>query len=153
MGKISRTLVGGSYLLQISSRCILRPQPNGQDIQDTRWWFLPPANKQSVYSTAPAEWARYPGHSLVVLTPCKEAVGVFYGSSRMGKISRTLVGGSYLLQISSRCILRPQPNGQDIQDTRWWFLPPANKQSVYSTAPAEWARYPGHSLVVPTSCK
>ena len=100
---------------------------------------LLPVEKQSVYSTAPADWA-----------------------------TRHLLGESCPLQRSSRCILQPQPT--EPQDTCWgslalcreavgvfyspsrlshrtlvWgVLPSAEKQSVYSTAPADWAT--GHLL-------
>ena len=159
---------GGSFLLQICSRCILHPQLTGQ--QDSRW-------------------------EEGVLSFCRDAVGVFYIPSRPG--NRTLVGkrgffpsaemqsvystspvdratglslgrgGSFLLQRCSRCILHPQSTGQ--QDSRWeegvlsfcrdavgvfyipsrlgnrtlvgkrGFFPSAEMQSVYSTSPVDWA--------------
>ena len=99
----------GLTSLQISSRCILQPQPNGP--QDSRWrWeraYLS-AEKQSVYSKQP-----YP-------TGPQDSRG----------------GGLTSLQRSSRCILQPQPNGP--QDSRWrWeraYLS-AEKQSAYSIQP------------------
>ena len=104
--------------------------------------FYPLAEKQSVHSTAPADWAT--GHLLVGVLPLnREAIGVFYSPSRLGH--RTLVGGGLTSQQrSNRCILQPKPTGP--QDTRWWgsYLS-AEKQSVYSTVPADWAT--GHSLV------
>ena len=95
-------------------------------------WFLgglyPPAEMQSVYSTAPTNWA----DSWVGCTP---------------------------LQRCSQCILQPQPTGlilgwvvppcRDAVSVFYspnqlgWFLgglyPPAEMQSVYSTAPTNWA--------------
>ena len=100
---------------------------------------------QTVYSTAPTDWANlrlfsvvYPGHSLGVLPLCRDAVGVFYCSGRLGLrlfsvISRTLIGG---------------------------FIHSAEMQTVYSTAPTDWANlrlfsvvYPGHSLGVLPLCR
>ena len=72
--------------LQRSSWCILQPQPTGP--QDTRWGkSYPSAEKQSVYYTAPADWAT--GHLLVegVLPLSREAVGVFYSPKRHKDIS------------------------------------------------------------------
>ena len=59
--------LGCLTLLQRSSRCILQLQPTGS--QDTRWEgrSYPFAEGQSVYSTAPADWAT--GHSLEVFYP------------------------------------------------------------------------------------
>ena len=96
-------LLGMSYPLQRSSRCILQPQGSGP--RDTCWGcltlyreavdvfysprgvvhgtlvgdVLPSTEKQSMYSTAPAEWT-----------------------------TGLLLGMSYPLQRSSRCILQPQ---------------------------------------------
>ena len=59
------------------------------------------AETQSMYSTAPADWARV-GRVLVF---CRDAVGVFYSPSRLGPhwVSFSL------LQRCSRCIVQPQP--------------------------------------------
>ena len=49
-----------------------------------------PSAEQSVYSTAPADWA--PGHSFRGVLPlCREAVGVFYSRDRFGN-GRLVVG-------------------------------------------------------------
>ena len=68
---------------------------------------------------------------------CRDVVGVFYGPSQLDH--RTLVDvGPTPQQRSSQCILRPQPTGP--QDTRWCgSYPLTEKQSVYSTGPADWA--------------
>ena len=61
---------------------------------------------------------QYPGHSLAGVLPlCREAVGVFYSPNRLG--------------LTVKC---------NIQDTRWLgsYLS-AEKQSVYSTVPTDWA--------------
>ena len=88
----------------------------------------PSAERQSVYSTAPANWATW--HLLgEVLSLCSDAVSVFYSASRLGH--RTLVrGGLSLLQWCSLCILQPllsQPTGP--QDTRWENLTPLQRCS------------------------
>ena len=119
--------------------CVKSCLVGGSDkYQDTRWeGSYPSGEKQSVYSTAPADWA-----------------------------TRTLVGrGLTPLERSSQCILQPQPTGPPghslggvlplwreavsvfyspsrlgHQDTRWEeSYPSGEKQSVYSTAPADWA--------------
>ena len=85
---------------------------------------FPFSEMQSVYSTAPSDWAT--GHSLQDtrwgwdLPLFRDAVGVFYCPIRLGY--RTLVVGVGLtpFQRCSRCIL------------------------LYSTAPSDWAT--GHSL-------
>ena len=120
----------GSFTpLQRCSRCILQLQPTrlkmvNCHIQNTRWGgSYPSAEMQSVYSTTPADTAEdgllsYPEHSLGWVLPlCRDAVGVFYNSSRHGwrwsiVISRTLVGvGLTPLQRCSRFILQLQPTG------------------------------------------
>ena len=91
----------------------------------------PFAEKQSVYSAAPASWAT--GHSLVgVLSLCRDAVGVnstgpqdtrwgggilplCRGAVGVNQLGQTLIGGG-------------------------GSYPFVEKQSVYSTATADWAR-------------
>ena len=129
------TLVGGVLLLcRDRSRCILQPQ------------LIEP-----------------PGHSLGSLPLCREAVGVFYSPSLLGHQGHSL-GESYPsaekqsvystapaywhqdtrwgsltpLQRSDRCILQPQLIGPP-GHSQIGVLPSAEKQSVYSTAPAYWA--------------
>ena len=76
----------------------------------------PSAGVQTVYSTAPADWAT---RALVrgVLLLCREAVGVFYSTSRLGH--RTLVGG-VLPHRSEAVGLFYSPSRVGHQDTRWW---------------------------------
>ena len=64
---------------------------------------------QSVYSTAPADWAT---RTLVgeVLPLCTDSVGVFYSTSRLGH-QDTRWGSLTVLQRFNRCILPPQPTG------------------------------------------
>ena len=127
---------GGLTPLQICSRCILQPKPTGPpgyslrwglppcrpavdvfyslsrlDYQDTRWGGVySSAEMQSVYSTAPADWATI---ILVGGLPlCRSSVGVFFRLGRLGHPDRRL-GRSY---------------------------PSADLQSVYSTAEADWAK-------------
>ena len=75
------------------SRCILQLQPTGLFVVGV----FPLAEKQWMYSTAPADWAIRWG----CLSSRREAVDVFYGSSRLGH----LLWVSFLSQRSSRCIL------------------------------------------------
>ena len=86
----------------------------------------PSAEIQSVYSTAPADWAS--GHSLgEVFLLCRDTVGVFNNLSRPGR--RALIGrGLTLLQRCSRCILQPQPSGP--QETRWEGVIPLCRSAV-----------------------
>ena len=68
--------LGESYPLQRCSWCILQPQPTGPLVGG----ILPAphsAEMQLVYSTAPTDWATRWGS----LTPCRDAVGVFYNPS------------------------------------------------------------------------
>ena len=98
----SVTLGGGSY-----------PSAEKQSLYSTAptdWathWggSYPPAEKQSVYSTPPNDWAtRWGG----VIPLCREAVGVFYSSNRLG---HSLGWGLAPLQRSSKCILQLQLTG------------------------------------------
>ena len=106
----------------------------------------PSAEMQSVYSTALANWATRHLHG-GVLPFCRDAVSVFYSPSQLGH--KTLAWRSLtLLQRCSQCILQPQPTGP--QDTCMEeSYPSAEMQSVYSTAPANWATRHLHGGVLP----
>ena len=89
---------------------------------------------QSVYSTAPADRVT---RTLVgeVIPLCRDAVGVFYSSSRLGHPD-TRWGSHTPLQKCSRCILQLQqtgPPGHSLEKS----YPSAEMQLVYSTAPAD----------------
>ena len=91
------------------------------------------------------------------LTLSRDAVGVFYSLSRLDH--RTFEDGLTPLQRSSRCILHPQPTGplfgrvlpfcreavdvfldpSQLSLWLWWSYSSVEMQSVYSTAPADWA--------------
>ena len=80
---------------------------------------------QSVHSTAPADWV------LVgrVLPLCRDAIGIFYSSRRLGPRWESLAP----LQRYNRCILLLQLIGPSLGES----CPSAGMQSVYSTAPAD----------------
>ena len=122
----------------------------------------PSAEKQSVYSTAPAEWATKTLIGWVLLfywaavsvfynfswlghqdthwqgvTLCRETVCVFYSSSWMGH-QDTHWQGLTPLQRSSQCILQLQPNGPPGHSLAGSYTS-TEQQLVYSTIPADWA--------------
>ena len=140
--------LGESILLQRCSWCILQLQLTGP--QNTRWGNLTPLKRCSwcilqLQLTGPqnTRWG--------ILPLCRDAVGVFYSSSRLGH--RTLVGGIYpsaefqlrysaapagwatehsllestLLKRCSWCILQLQLTGP--QSTRWGNLTPLQRCS------------------------
>ena len=92
----------------------------------------PSAEKQLVYSTAPADWAK------IVSCPIQD----------------THWGNLTPLHRSSWCILQPQLTGQrlfcviypghSLEDS----YPSAEKQLVYSTAPADWATFVFHFILI-----
>ena len=155
-------LLGGGFTpLQRCSLCIIQPQPTGLRwfcvISRTLigWRFYPSAEMQSVYYTAPANWAQMvlchiqDTHWMEVLPLCRDAVCVLYSPTQLGSDGfvsypeHSLGGGFTPLQRCSQCILQPQPTG-----LRWFcvisrilvgwvfFYPSAEMQSVYST---DWA--------------
>ena len=92
--------------------------------RNTRWCggaSYPSAEMQSVYSTAPGDWATgiLVGAGGGVLPLYRDAVGVFYSSRWLGHRNTRWCGGA--------------------------SYPSAEMQSVYSTAPGDWAT--GYSLV------
>ena len=108
---------------QICSRCILQPQSTGPSLGQS----YPFSEMQSVYSTAPVDWALVEA----VLPLFRDAVGVFYSPSRLGSRWGSLTP----FQRCSRCILQPQPTGPSLRQS----YPFSEMQSVYSTAPVDWA--------------
>ena len=99
------------------SRCILQPQQTRPSLGKS----YPSAKIQSVYSTAPMDWALL-GE---VLPLCRDAVGVFYNHNKLGPHWGSLTP----LQRFSRCILQPQQTKPSLGKSH----PSAQMQSVYST--------------------
>ena len=84
----------------------------------------------SVYSMDPADWATL-GESYPFY---RDAIGIFFSSSQLGYIGGVLT----FLQRCSRCILQPHPTGHRTL-VRGVLPLYAEMQSVYSTAPVNWA--------------
>ena len=131
------------------------------------WWGYPSAEMQSMYSTAPANWAT---RTLVggVLPFFWDAVGVFYSPSRLGHW-HTIWWGFTLYRDAVSVFYSPSWLGHG--HTLWCGITPLQRCSlfmqlqqsgqlvylsvvsypsteipfVYSTAPANWAT--GHSLM------
>ena len=127
--------LGEYHPLRRCSWCILPPQPTRP--QDTRWGeFDSSTEKQTVYSTAPADWATR--HSLgEVLLLCREAVGVFYSPNRV--VHRTLAG-EVLSLAEEQSVYFTAPadcaSGLSLKESYTFTV----KQSVYSNPhPTDWA--------------
>ena len=105
-------------------------------MQDTRWGSLTPLQRSSWCILQPqltgpqdTRWGSLTSlqrSSRCILQP--QLTGP--QDTRWGSITP--------LQRSSQCILQPQLTGP--QDTRWGSLNPLQRSSVYSTAPADWAK-------------
>ena len=113
--------------LKRCSQCILQLQPIGPHSLRESYTS---EEMQSMYSTAPADWS-----TLVagVLHLCRDAVNVFYSSSRL---VHTRCGSLTPLQRCSQCILQLQPIGPHSLRESYTY---EEMQSVYSTAPADWS--------------
>ena len=98
----------------LSDRSLSYP---GQSLRDSN----PSAEKQSVYSIAPADWTSRPGNN------GKGGVLRIPQSSSLTEAS-----------LSDRSLSYP---GQSLRDSN----PSAEKQSVYSIAPADWTSRPGNN--------
>ena len=94
------------------------------------------AEMQSVYSTALANWTtrRLVGGALPL---CRDAVSLFYSPCQLDH-QETCGGSLTSLQRCSQSILQPQPIGPP-EDLWGESYLSAEMQSVYSTAPANWA--------------
>ena len=120
---------------QRCSRCIIQPQPTGL-LRHSLGETYPSAEMQSVYYTAPADWAT---ETLIGgdLPLSRGAVGVLYSPSRLGYWD-THWGRLTPQQRCSWCIIQPQPTGL-LRHSLGETYPSAEVQLVYYTAPADWA--------------
>ena len=126
------SLRAGFNPLQRNSRCILQPQPTGP--QDTYWRCLTLLQRSSRWFYSPSRL----GHKTLiggVLLFCRETIGDF--TAPADGPQDTYWWCLTPLQRSSRCFYRP---------SRWATghllvvsYSSAEKQSVLSTAPADWA--------------
>ena len=100
----------------------------------------PSAEMQSVYSTAPADWASHI-RTLVsggVLTLSKDAVGLFYSPNRLGQSYQDTCFRWSLTPL----VYSTAPNDGPVilgHSFPVGFYPSVKMQSVYSTAPTDWA--------------
>ena len=85
----------------------------------------------SITGTSPSDFVSYPGHSLGVVSPlCREAVGVFYSPSWLGKVGAVLSNCREAVGV----FYSPSP----LSHSLWGVLLSVEEQYVYSIAPGDW---------------
>ena len=122
---------------------LLKPRHQIVYIQDTRWGeVLPLLHRCSRCNLQPQLIGPQDTPWRDVLPLCREAVGVFYSSSRMGH-PKLIVGTSYS-SAEMQSLYSTAPVNWAIGHSLGESYPIAEMQTVFSTAPTDWTT--GHSL-------